>query len=277
MSKTERTEAPVPRRTRSPAPAVALGTFLTVWIPAVSNGQAVPIGGDFEISQATTRCATRADVALAPDGKFVVTWTTTGADRVMTRRYDTNGSPLENEQSLTSSPAGDPSVGIAANGDFVIADSPRSDCSSSNHSCSASTRPAHRSARPSRRGRREPRTRTCGSASRTTGSWSSPGGRRRCRERRSEPVASPPTERPSVSRSRSARQRPARTSFPRSPSTPQERGLTARPRRRAAVRSALHRLRVPRMRAGGIERIEEFLAWSRSLRPPGRHRQENAG
>lgn len=119
MPTPERAADPFPNRSRRIA--VVLTMLSLGGIPTIGSGQAVPIGGDFEVSQSTTLCVVRTDVAAAPDGRFVVTWTTTGADRVMRRRFDSSGAPLESEQLFSSFPAGDPSVGMAASGDFVIA------------------------------------------------------------------------------------------------------------------------------------------------------------
>ncbi|HVN37381.1 MAG TPA: hypothetical protein VMW19_04305 [Myxococcota bacterium] len=138
--------------TTSPAyqlyPSVAVapnGEFVVVWQSTSSpdsdldysiQGQryssgGTPIGSQFQVNAYTVGAQRSASVSAAADGAFVVVWqsdSSSGTDSsgtsIQARRFDSNGSALGTEfqvNSYTTSAQSLPSVGRAANGDFVVA------------------------------------------------------------------------------------------------------------------------------------------------------------
>ncbi|MEO1088710.1 MAG: hypothetical protein AAFY88_31140, partial [Acidobacteriota bacterium] len=67
---------------------------------APADAQLVPQTSPFDVSTALSTCAGGADVAVAPDGRFVVVWHTISGSTLLWRRFDADAQPLEAVQSL---------------------------------------------------------------------------------------------------------------------------------------------------------------------------------
>lgn len=122
-------------------PTVAMaadGSFVVVWDdnPAVNTrdirarafaSDGTPRAGDFLVNNVTTNAQTMCDVSMAPDGRFVVAWTSfrdnSASDYgVYARLFDASGNPTNGEFALHSVTAGTqtfPSVAMHSNGTFV--------------------------------------------------------------------------------------------------------------------------------------------------------------
>jgi hypothetical protein len=90
-----------------------------------SNG--APAGPEFRVNSYTTANQRGSAVAMAPDGRFVVTWQSRYQDGsnygVFGQRYDANGAPVGAEFRVNSYTTGyqvGPSPAVAANGRFVV-------------------------------------------------------------------------------------------------------------------------------------------------------------
>lgn len=127
------TSVPAPRsdlhstsRRSATVPTLWILSILLVWsclVPGAAQlcAQAVPIGGEFAVSQSTTQCLITPDVAVAPDGRFVVTWNNIQRDELFIRRYDADASPLAGAEMIVSGTDVDlPRIGMDAAGEFVI-------------------------------------------------------------------------------------------------------------------------------------------------------------
>lgn len=126
-------------------PALAMddsGNFIVVW---ESNGQdgsvfgifgqrfdasGVPQGAEFQVNTYTTGMQNTPAVAVDGSGDFVVVWQSYGQDgnlshySVFGRRFNSSGTPASGEfqvNTFTTGPQRDPSVAVAAAGDFVVA------------------------------------------------------------------------------------------------------------------------------------------------------------
>ncbi len=97
----------------------------TVWAQ-----EPTPLGDDFQVNSYTTDYQIESSVAAAPDGRFVVSWTSysspgsdTSSSSVVARRFAADGTPLGADFQVNTYTTGEqrrPSVGVADNGDFVI-------------------------------------------------------------------------------------------------------------------------------------------------------------
>ena len=92
------------------------------------NRDGVAQGGEIHVNQTTTDFQQFPTVAAAPDGSFVIAWqglqSGTDGSNIFARRYGPDGLPRGNEFQVNSVAAGEqssPSVGLEADGDFVIA------------------------------------------------------------------------------------------------------------------------------------------------------------
>ena len=93
-----------------------------------SDGSA--LGGEFKVNTYMTSRQYQPSVAATPDGSFVVVWTSRGSfntasiySSIQGQRYAPDGSPRGAQfqaNSYTPSFPNDPSVAVAANGDFVV-------------------------------------------------------------------------------------------------------------------------------------------------------------
>ena len=129
-------------------PSVSLdadGDFVVVWDSDVSSGtdtdqksvqaqryasDGSARGGEFQVNTYTTDRQLDPSVGLDADGDFVVTWESDGSagsdssgDSIQGQRYASDGTARGGEfqvNSYTSTNQGDPSVGLDADGDFVI-------------------------------------------------------------------------------------------------------------------------------------------------------------
>jgi hypothetical protein len=83
---------------------------------------AVPLGPDWIVPTTPDGGPITPDVAVAPDGSFVVVWNG-GPSSILARRYDPNSVPLGPDIPV-SNPSGhivyNPRVGVDATGDFVV-------------------------------------------------------------------------------------------------------------------------------------------------------------
>ncbi|MEO1163196.1 MAG: hypothetical protein AAFV98_05370 [Chloroflexota bacterium] len=88
----------------------------------------VPTSGELQVNADAIENHTEADVAIAGDGSFIVTWQSTD-DNVYFRRFDASGAPLSGDilvnQTLTSEHF-DPSIGMDGSGNSVISWTTRS-------------------------------------------------------------------------------------------------------------------------------------------------------
>jgi hypothetical protein len=123
-------------------PAVASaanGNFVVVWASFEQDGSqygifgqrfnaaGLPQGSEFRVNSYTTFHQYRPAVASAADGDFVVVWASNGQDGsgsgVFGQRFNASGAPQGSEIQANSYAAGNqrwPSVGSAANGNFVV-------------------------------------------------------------------------------------------------------------------------------------------------------------
>jgi len=124
-------------------PSVAMngsGAFVVVWTSYFQDGDGggifgqrfsssgIATGGEFQVNTYTTGYQTRAAVAVAPAGNFVVTWDSYGQDGsglgVFARRFDSAGTPGGGEfqvNTYTSSSQLFARVAIDANSRFAVA------------------------------------------------------------------------------------------------------------------------------------------------------------
>ena len=123
---------------RQDRPRVAVaddGRFVIIWQgPDLDNkgifGQAwnavgQPVGPEFRANTIETGKQDQPDLAVAPDGSFVVVWKSPDADGdgVFGQRFDMNGLPVGTEFQANNSWTGkqaDPRVAVSANGQFMI-------------------------------------------------------------------------------------------------------------------------------------------------------------
>jgi hypothetical protein len=83
----------------------------------------LPLGGDFQVNQATTGDERRSSVAFAPDGRFVVVWDDVDAEEVFGRRFDAFGNPLGADfqvNAYTTGRQAEAEVAIDAAGNFTV-------------------------------------------------------------------------------------------------------------------------------------------------------------
>ncbi len=130
------------------APSVAMaagGDFVVVWHGFGSAGtdsddnsiqgqryfsDGSPLGGEFQVNTYTTSHQIYSSVAMAADGDFVVVWTSNGSGgtdsdsySIQGQRYDSNGALVGGEfqvNTYTTSSQRDPSIAMAAGGDFIV-------------------------------------------------------------------------------------------------------------------------------------------------------------
>ncbi len=112
------------------AARISIGmTLVTVCIPALAFAQPVPAGGSFQVESYTGYLVVRPHVASAPDGSFVVVWSTNYLESpssrfdVFARLFDSAGSPVGTEFLINAtSTASETAQGVAMapNGDFVV-------------------------------------------------------------------------------------------------------------------------------------------------------------
>ncbi|MEO1369199.1 MAG: hypothetical protein AAFX50_18630, partial [Acidobacteriota bacterium] len=88
-------------------------TCCALALPTKLSAQPQAVGGQFQVNTYTTFSQSDPDVAMAPDGRFVVVWESNGADgvdtsgsEILAQRFAADGSPVGQEflvNSLTSS------------------------------------------------------------------------------------------------------------------------------------------------------------------------------
>lgn len=104
---------------------------------SAASGQAVPIGGEFGVNTYSTGKQTWPTVAVAPDGNFVVVWSSYGSSgtdgsswSVQAQRFAADGSKLGAELQANTSTTGPQffsSVAVDAGGNFVVVWTDRTD------------------------------------------------------------------------------------------------------------------------------------------------------
>lgn len=125
-----------------PAAAVAPdGSFVVSWDSYGQDGQGWgtflrrfdaegnPLTGDVQVATSTTFDQVDADVAMHPDGSFVVVWDASDAADgsyrgIFGRRFDSSGTPVDNEFPVNQGTVGDQNdavVAPASDGGFVVA------------------------------------------------------------------------------------------------------------------------------------------------------------
>ena len=118
------------------------GAFVVSWTSAGGDGSIVgiaarlfdaagaPVGSEFVVNTYTTGSQISSDVAVGPNGDFVVVWEDFTNDRdgsgstVLGQRFDAGGNPLGTEfqvNSYTTGPQQLPSVSVSTAGGFVVA------------------------------------------------------------------------------------------------------------------------------------------------------------
>ena len=124
-------------------PAVAMasdGSFVVVWQSMYQDGNgfgvfgqrydgtATAVGGEFQVNTHTPENQWAPAVAMAPDGRFVVTWHSWAQDGsdfgVYAQRYDATGTAAGGEFQVNSYTTGDqsyPRMTMASDGSFVVA------------------------------------------------------------------------------------------------------------------------------------------------------------
>ncbi len=120
------------------------GDFVIVWASFPQDGDStgiyaqrynangIPQGSEFQVNSYTTSFQNSVDVAMDEDGNFVIVWNSFTQDGdtggIYAQRYNANGIPQGSEfqvNSYTTSGQNNPTVGMDADGNFVIAwDSP---------------------------------------------------------------------------------------------------------------------------------------------------------
>jgi len=117
----------------------ASGAFVVVWSSYLQDGSSggifsqrfdsagSPAGGEFQVNVYTTGYQTRASVAVAPGGNFVVVWNSYGQDGsgngVFARRFDSAGNPAGGEfqvNTFTTYSQSNGRVAIDANSRFAV-------------------------------------------------------------------------------------------------------------------------------------------------------------
>jgi hypothetical protein len=123
-------------------PSIAVdesGKFVIVWEGNIPNDldnvisglrfnqQGIPIGGDFRIDMSPDGNQRDPDIAMTPQGNFVVVWSgksRSGTDsEIFGRIYDATGNPIGDEfqvNTYTINSQQAPSVAIAPTGDFIV-------------------------------------------------------------------------------------------------------------------------------------------------------------
>jgi hypothetical protein len=102
--------------------------YFGVWAQRFSDS-GVALGAEFLVNSYVTGSQESQDVAMAPNGDFVVVWQTynyltSEFDELSARAFRADGTPVAPEVTVNSSTAGpqtSPSVGIAGDGRFVVA------------------------------------------------------------------------------------------------------------------------------------------------------------
>ncbi len=124
-------------------PSIAMdagGGFIAAWEQAALDGDGqgvfarlfddggIPLGIQFQVNQVSSGHQQHVNVARDPDGPFVISWTSDGADidgssAVFGRRYRADGTPIGDEFRISSTAAGTqqiPHLAMDAGGDFVV-------------------------------------------------------------------------------------------------------------------------------------------------------------
>jgi hypothetical protein len=123
-------------------PAVAVdsdGDFVVVWDSYYQDGSYFgvyakrydkdgnPVTGEFRVSDGTLGIQDQPDVAMAPDGSFVVVWRDgayTNTTDILSKRYNASGTALGSDfqvNTYSTGPQYQPTVGIDSDGEFIVA------------------------------------------------------------------------------------------------------------------------------------------------------------
>lgn len=92
------------------------------------NAAGTPFGSEFRVNTYTTNGQGSPSIAMDTDGDFIIAWQSDGQEgngyEVYAQRYAAGGTPLGSEfrvNTYTTNPQATPSIGMDADGDFVIA------------------------------------------------------------------------------------------------------------------------------------------------------------
>ncbi len=112
------------------------GGFVAVWegwddsatgiYARIYDSAGNPLGAEFQVNATTDGYESTPDIAVDPDGGFVVVWECNGPDSlgIFGQRFDSGGSPVGGEIQVvvsdTSSSQDRPSVAMSADGGFVV-------------------------------------------------------------------------------------------------------------------------------------------------------------
>lgn len=109
---------------------LGLLAFCALAVPTKLSAQPQAVGGQFQVNTYTTFSQSDPDVAMAPDGSFIVVWESTGADgvdtsgsEILAKRFAADGSPVGQEflvNSLTSGSQRTPRVAMNASREFLV-------------------------------------------------------------------------------------------------------------------------------------------------------------
>ena len=104
----------------------AIGSCLAAFMAASASAQ-TPAGGEFLVNAYTTSDQFRARSAMAPNGDFVVAWTSSDQDGdglgVFGQRLSAAGAPRGSEFQINAYTTGwqrDPAVAVGSRGDFIV-------------------------------------------------------------------------------------------------------------------------------------------------------------
>lgn len=123
-------------------PQVAMapnGSFVITWQSSAQDGDSEgvfarrfdvsgnPLSGEFQVNEYVTGIQGTEKIAMDGVGNFIIVWQSNGQDGdlggIYAKRYASNGTVLQSEFMVNSVTVGyqiDPSVGMNANGDFVV-------------------------------------------------------------------------------------------------------------------------------------------------------------
>ncbi len=110
------------------------GSFVAAWYDDDGSGRGreirmrrfaadgSPLSGEVQVNTIQDSAQYDPDIAVAPDGRFVIVWGDAETDTVRARRYAANGQPLDATEIQVNTVGGDaaPEVGIDASGAFMV-------------------------------------------------------------------------------------------------------------------------------------------------------------
>ncbi|MEO1367298.1 MAG: hypothetical protein AAFX50_08975, partial [Acidobacteriota bacterium] len=107
-------------RRRSPTAAVLWLALLSAASAGPALGGATPIGTEFAVSPGGAECMIQPDVAVAPNGRFAVTWTNATGDELFYRPFDAELATISSVISVVSGTIDRPAIAVDNFGDVVL-------------------------------------------------------------------------------------------------------------------------------------------------------------